>query len=284
MEKKILLSELLSLLLASDDRQPAVWHTPLSNRMTNRPGRGAAAPRLRPGKRSVDQGNQVNQGRETAEGSDAAGRGHARRVPREEIERVIANFQRGVDREASFQLLYDIFYEPTRHFLARRVSSPEDRLDLTQETFLRVYKGLKGYRGDAQFGTWLFRIAHNTYLKWLRRLKTDEAGPDVSVQATEESETTAYENDELIAVSHEHSPLERTLRGERHRALREAIEELPEQMRRCTELRIYHDLSYREISVVMRRSIETVKVHLFQARKKLKGALGDIELGTDLGH
>ncbi len=192
------------------------------------------------------------------------------------VARAIADFQRGVDREKSFRVLFDIYYEPTRHFLAKRVSSPEDRLDLTQETFLRVYKGLEGYRGEAQFGTWVFRIAFNTYLKWLRRARTDDKGLD-AVKGSEELEG-AWENDAPVAVSSEESPLEQVLHSERQMVLRRAIEELPEQMRRCTELRVYHDLSYREIAVVMRRSIETVKVHLFQARKKLKGSFDDLQL------
>jgi len=189
------------------------------------------------------------------------------------IERAVADFQHGVDREASFRVLFDSFYEPTRHFLARRVSSPEDRLDLTQETFLRVYRGLEGYRGEAQFGTWVFRIAFNTYLKWLRRSQTDDQDPD-GVKGVEEA-LIAWEDEQPIAVSTEPSPLDHALQSERRTLLRHAIEELPEQMRRCIELRVYQGLSYREIAVVMRRSIETVKVHLFQARKKLKGLLDE---------
>ncbi len=195
---------------------------------------------------------------------------------RARIESAVAAFQRGEDRERNFRILFDTYYEPTLHFLAKRVSSPEDRLDLTQETFLRVYKGLEGYRGEAQFGTWVFRIAFNTYLKWLRRVRTDDKGPD-AVKGTEDLEG-AWEDDAPVAVSTRESPLDQALQNERRMALRRAIEELPEQMRRCTELRIYHDLSYREIAVVMRRSIETVKVHLFQARKKLKGSFDDIQL------
>ena len=192
------------------------------------------------------------------------------------VARAVADFQNGVDRQESFRFLFDAFYEPTQQFLGRRVSSVEDRLDLTQETFLRVYKGLEGYRGEARFGTWVFRIAFNTYLKWLRRAKTEEQGPE-AVKGAEELEA-AWEDDEMIAVSTEDSPLNHALQTERRVVLRRAIDELPDQMRRCTELRIYHDLSYREIAVVMRRSIETVKVHLFQARKKLKGSIGDVQL------
>lgn len=79
-------------------------------------------------------------------------------------------------------------------------------------------------------------------------------------------------------MSTRESPLDQALRSERREVLRRAIEELPDQMRRCTELRVYQDLSYREIAAVMRRSIETVKVHLFQARKKLKESFGDVDL------
>ena len=210
---------------------------------------------------------------EDPEGADSAA---LREALRQEIDHAVDDFQRGVDREKSFRFLFDTFYEPTRQFLARRVTSNEDRLDLTQETFLRVYRGLEGYRGEAQFGTWVFRIAFNTYLKWLRRLKAD--GPHAEAPAGAHELEGAWEDDELIAVSPRESPLDRTLHRERRRALRQAVESLPEQMRRCTELRIYRDLSYREIAVVMRLSIETVKVHLFQARKKLKESFGDVDL------
>jgi RNA polymerase sigma-70 factor, ECF subfamily len=193
-----------------------------------------------------------------------------------QVEHAIAEFQRGVERDRYFRFLFDSYYEPTRHFLARRVSSPEDCLDLTQETFLRVYRGLRGYRGEAQFGTWVFRIAFNTYLKWLRRARIDDKGPE-AVKGAEDLEG-AWDDEQPVAVSAEGSPLDKALHDERRVALRRAIQELPEQMRRCTELRIYRDLSYREIAVVMRLSIETVKVHLFQARKKLKDSFDDVQL------
>ena len=208
--------------------------------------------------------------------SDDAPPGDEESAFQERVEQAIADFQRGVDRERSYRFLFDSYYEPTRHFLARKVSSPEDCLDLTQETFLRVYKGLKGYRGEARFGTWVFRIAFNTFLKWLRRASNDDRGPE-AFKGAEDLEG-AWDDEQPIAVSTEGSPLDHTLHEERRAALRRAIQELPEQMRRCTELRIDQELSYREIAVVMRLSIETVKVHLFQARKKLKGLLEDVQL------
>ena len=94
------------------------------------------------------------------------------REERERIARAVRQFKRGRDRERSFRLLFDHYYGVVQGFFAQRVSTPEDRLDLTQETFLRVYKGLEGYRMEADFGTWLFRIAFNTHLKWLRSLRS----------------------------------------------------------------------------------------------------------------
>jgi len=71
------------------------------------------------------------------------------------------------------------------------------------------------------------------------------------------------------------APGEELLRQERARLVRTAIDQLPEQMRRCLVLRVYQDLRYREIAAVLRLSPETVKVHFFQARRRLHRELGD---------
>ncbi len=185
-----------------------------------------------------------------------------------DVDAAIEKLRHGVDKEQSFRIIFDRYHKPVQRFFAKRVFSSEERLDLTQETFLRVYKGISGFRGESQFGTWLFRIAHNTYLRWLQRsdrlgiFDTAESSDDL---ATEEAATDP-------------TPLDRVMSGERRNRVRAAIKDLPEQMRRCTQLRLEQDLSYREIAVTMRLSIQTVKVHLFQARKKLKGSLADIDL------
>jgi RNA polymerase sigma-70 factor (ECF subfamily) len=144
---------------------------------------------------------------------------------------------------------------------------------------------LKGFRREADFGTWLFRIAFNTHLKWRDRTRTHEAS--ALPPAVDETEPS-WEGDELISVAPQPTPLDDSLRRERRRMLHDAIEELPAQMRRCTRLRIDQDLSYREIAAAMRLSIETVKVHLFQARKKLKqdlrGALDEVDLDQHGGN
>lgn len=187
----------------------------------------------------------------------------------------IRDLQAGRRRDESFRLIFERFYPPVQGFLSKRVFSPEDRLDLTQEIFLRIYKGVEGFRGDSQFGTWVFRIAYTSYLKWLRRARS--TAPWGSAEISAESEAQVWEDEAPAIVDSAPSPLEKTLDDERQVQLRQAIAKLPAKMQQCTRLRIYQDLSYREISVAMKLSIETVKVHLFQARRRLRALLQDID-------
>ncbi len=87
----------------------------------------------------------------------------------EEIVRAVLDFQRGADREKNFELLFRRFRPRIERFLASRVFSPEERLDLTQMTFLRIYQGLEGYRGEGSLEGWVLRIAFNVYRKWRDR-------------------------------------------------------------------------------------------------------------------
>ncbi len=205
---------------------------------------------------------------------DAVSEADARAAEAARLEQAIEDFQGGLDPERNFRLLFEHYYPVMLRFFRKRVFSPEDQLDLTQETLLRVYRGLEGFRREARFGTWLFRIAHNTHLKWLRRLHPDETGSAVALPETD-SEPGSWDTADPAAIATGETALDEVLLGERQQRLHDAIGELPGQMRESTELRIYQELSYREIAVVMRLSVETVKVHLFQARKKLKKRLQD---------
>jgi len=181
------------------------------------------------------------------------------------------------DADLSFRHVFERYHRPLWRFFARRGCSPEECDDLTQETFLRVYTGMDGFRREARFETWLYRIAINSYRKSRRygaaqmrnahevSLDGPEQGPHVEAEAA---------NGLLPTVQGQIAgPLERVLEDERRRALATAVTALPDQMRRCVLLRIYQDLPYKEIAAVMRVSIETVKAHLFQARKRLKDEL-----------
>lgn len=180
------------------------------------------------------------------------------------LERAALSIQAGVDRERNFRLLFDRFHRPVERFFARRGVSPEDCLDLTQETFLCIYRGLEGYRSEDRLGHWVLRIAATTFLQWLRAGRAGKrAGRTEPVD----------EASPAPAMQLEGGQLDDLLDGEQRRALRRAVLDLPAQQRNCLLLRLERDLSYPEIATVMRLSPETVKAHLFQARRRLKDRL-----------
>ena len=168
------------------------------------------------------------------------------------VEQAIRRFQDGTDREGAFRALYETYFRAIERFFARKVP-PEDCLDLTQEIFLGIYKGLDDYEHRQHFAAWLYRTMM-----------------EVSCDGMEHPEAT------LAVLGRQ---LDDLLDKERRRALRAAVAELPEQMRHCLTLRLCHQLSYSEIAVVKKISVETVKAHLFRARKELQEKLVDFDLG-----
>lgn len=189
----------------------------------------------------------------------------------DEIQRAVAEFQAGRDREAAFAVVFERHFRPVRRFFARKGLPPEVCLDLTQETFFGIYKGLETYRPEARFTTWLYAIAHNAYLKYLRAHRADKRkGVEIDLDAPDVALEPASADDPLAAV----------LDTERRRRLREAVEDLPEQMRRCLKLRLDRGYSYRQIATLASISEQTVKAHLFQGRRRLREALASTEDGT----
>ena len=186
------------------------------------------------------------------------------------VEQAIRRFQEGSDRQGAFRFLYETYFRAIERFFARKGLPPQDCLDLTQETFLGIYKGLDGYEHRQRFTAWLYRAATTIYLKRLRTAATAKrAVVEVSRDGMEHPEAT-------LAVPG--PQLDGLLDEERWRALRAAVAELPEQMRDCLTMRLYHQLSYAEIATVKKISIETVKAHLFRARQKLRQTLADFAL------
>lgn len=199
-------------------------------------------------------------------GTDSCSRPPAR----DEVERAISAIQAGADYDLNFRIIFERYYRPVQKFFTRKGFSVEDSLDLTQETFLGIYRGLRRYRHDARFETWLYRIATTTYLKRLRAGATAKrACKEVPLDDTSINDGPPQAPQDQLDV---------VLNRERQRVMREAVLELPEKMRKCLTLRVYHDLSYKEIAIVMKLKVNTVKAHLFQARNKLQERLRDYSL------
>jgi RNA polymerase sigma-70 factor (ECF subfamily) len=203
--------------------------------------------------------------------------------PDKTTEELVREIKRGLNVEENFRQLFERHYAQIRRYFGRRRFSPEDSYELTQETFLSVYKGLKDFRQESSFESWMFSIAENIRRSELERRKARKRNaPLISLDQESASETDEFTP--LAARIADRAPdqLDRTIEKEKLQKLYEAMRQLPEQMRRCTELRIIHDFSYKEIAELMEISINTVKAHLHQAKKelseRLKPYFGEIEL------
>lgn len=178
-----------------------------------------------------------------------------------------------VDDQARFRALFDDYYRSVYRFFEKRGFTADECQDLAQDTFLRAHRGWARFRGEAQASTWLFQIAANTYVKEIKRRSAGKrTGTEVSLTAG-----TGHDYGLLLAETLEdagqHQPLEQLLDRERLSVVRDAVAALPDQMQRCVLLRVRQGLGNGEIATVLQLSPQTVKAHLFQARRRLKAAL-----------
>ncbi len=161
--------------------------------------------------------------------------------------------------------LFQRYYRPMVAFFQNKGFSTEESRDLAQETFLRVYRYRERFRGESSPVTWLFQIATNLYKNTLRSQAAQKR----------DAEEIPLDSTDTMDPESEENALELMLSGERSRLLREALEELPPQMKKAVMLRVTSDMKYREIAEEMKVSIETVKAHLYQARQHLRDRLSD---------
>lgn len=193
--------------------------------------------------------------------------------PREDdpVLKLVVQLQRGIRIEEGFEELFLKFRPAVRSYFSRQGFSPEECRDLTQDVFVRVFKSIDTFQHKSRFERWLWEIATHIYFNELRRRKTEKRhGIERSLDAWSEGEASPA----LEIPADEPSPEDEMIRRELQGSLRAALHELPDQMRRCCILRYERGLKYHEIAAIMRISIETVKAHLHQARKRLLSRLG----------
>lgn len=185
--------------------------------------------------------------------------------------RLIEEIQAGRNVEENFRRLHELHSRRVLNFFQRKGFTPEESRDLTQDVFLRVFKGIGGFRRESRFERWLFEIVHSIYSNELRRRHAEKReGKETSLDAGKEDDSSGPG---IEISSQDPSPLDESVGKERLQTLRQALAELPPQMRLCCELRYVRGYKYQEIATLMKISIETVKAHLHQARKRLMDKL-----------
>ena len=139
--------------------------------------------------------------------------------------------------------------------------------DIAQETFIRAYRALAQFRGEAQFYTWLYRIAVNTAKKALMDLKRNPTISENSFKSDDDDETSPLENE----LTSSETPDAVLASKEIAEMVNAAMEALPEELRQAITLREIEGLSYEEISDVMNCPIGTVRSRIFRAREAISG-------------
>jgi RNA polymerase sigma-70 factor (ECF subfamily) len=194
---------------------------------------------------------------------------------------LIREIKEGLNVEDNFHRLFERHYAQILRFFRRKGFDPEDCRDLTQETFISVYKGIKELRQDEQFESWLFAIAHNVWCRMIERCSAQKRSlRPVSLEGESESEDKSPIADRI--ADGRADPFTITLEKEKLAKLSEALENLPQQMRRCTQLCVVHQLSHVEVAALMDISVNTVKAHLHQARKMLRAKLSSYFDGIEV--
>jgi RNA polymerase sigma-70 factor, ECF subfamily len=175
------------------------------------------------------------------------------------VERTVAGDQK------AYELLVIKYQRRIQRLIGRMVRDVDLVEDIAQETFIRAYRALAQFRGDAQFYTWLYRIAVNTAKKSLMELKRDPTVSENSFKSADDDETSPLENE----LTSSETPEALLASKEIAAMVNAAMEALPEELRQAITLREIEGLSYEEISEVMSCPIGTVRSRIFRAREAI---------------
>jgi RNA polymerase sigma-70 factor (ECF subfamily) len=164
----------------------------------------------------------------------------------------------------SFNELILRWERPIYALAYRTIGREEDARDVCQETFLRAFRALPGFRGQAKFSSWLYRIALNLCRDWIRRERRAQV-----VQAPE--------NVDLVELASAREPSETVedlvTRKDLARAVERAMARLPEEQRTAIVLKEYHGLTFQEIADLVGCPLSTVKTRLYQGLTVLRREL-----------
>lgn len=171
---------------------------------------------------------------------------------------IVKAIQNGENADRCFALLLDKYQERMYWHIRRFVNRHEDADDILQNSFIKVWKGLQHFRSDSAVYTWIYRIATNEALSFLRQQKRN---PSVPMGMEED------ENDPLTdRLSGEDSPDGDLIQ----RKLQAAIESLPEKQKAVFMLRYYEEMKYEDMSEVLETSVGALKASYHHAAKKIE--------------
>jgi RNA polymerase sigma factor (sigma-70 family) len=164
------------------------------------------------------------------------------------------------------------YYKDAIYFMMLKMTNnPDDAEDMTIEAFGKAFKKLNQYTPDYAFSTWLFKIASNNCIDFIRKKKIDLL-----------SINRVYDDEEGIEMSHNipghgQDPEEKFIEKQKIKLMREVVEKLKPHYKQLVTMRYFEEYSYEEISEKMNLPLGTVKAQLFRAREFLYNIIKDKE-------
>lgn len=166
------------------------------------------------------------------------------------------------DQKAYAELM-SLYKDSIYFMLLKMVNNRDDADDLTIEAFGKAFKNIKQYTPDYAFSTWLFKIATNNCIDFIRKKRKQTLSLDRNIDTDEGGELTIDVRSELP------DPIEDLMKKEKVIRMREVVEKLKPRYKQLVELRYFQELSYEEISDELKLPLGTVKAQLFRAREFL---------------
>ncbi|MEO8794973.1 MAG: sigma-70 family RNA polymerase sigma factor [Daejeonella sp.] len=158
-------------------------------------------------------------------------------------------------------------YKDSIHFMAlKMVNNKDDAMDLTVETFAKAFENLEKYKPDFAFSTWLFRIATNNCIDFIRKKKLHTMSIDSMVDEDGDDRPLQIKSDTL-------NPEETSIKKQQNEQLKEIVDKLPNRYKILIQLRYFEELSYEEIAQQLDLPLGTVKAQLFRARDLLSNVM-----------
>jgi len=173
--------------------------------------------------------------------------------------------------QKAYASLMERYRDSIYFLLLKMVNNKDDADDLTIEAFGKAFKNLKQYTPDFAFSTWLFKIASNNCIDFIRRKKKRTLSIDRRQENDDGMETTIHLKSDML------DPEEKFVKKQKIKLLHEIVKKLKPRYRELVELRYFKELSYEEIAQQLDIPLGTVKAQLFRAREFLQGILKHVE-------
>ena len=190
---------------------------------------------------------------------------------RNEEAAIVAELKAG--SESAYEWLIAQYHQPIYSLVHRILADSADAADTTQEVFIKVFRGMRNFNGQASLKTWIYRIAlheASNQKRWWFRHKRRET--TIDSQEHESAEEYGLILKDTLQDTHD-SPFENVAHEEVRARVEQELKAVPEPYRTCVVLRDIEDFSYEEIAEILQVSIGTVKSRLMRGRAALKAQL-----------